>query len=87
MSKSFFRTMMEEKELMNQVFTIGEREDLHIFEVENVIELIEATTPEEQEVIKEMFSKIDFHNGDLLHYIKFLADCFLKKINKDPVLH
>lgn len=87
MSQSFFCKMAEEKDLLNQCFTIIEKDEFHTFEVSQVIELIENSTPEEQEIIKEMFSKIDFHNGDLLHYIKFLADCFLKKINEEPVLH
>lgn len=76
-NQSFYRTMVEEKGLIHQEFSIENGKDVHIFDVESVITLIENAPAEEQEVIKNTFSQIDFKNGDLLDYIKYLARSYV----------
>lgn len=75
--KSFYRTMLEEKELMNKTFIVKFDGVTHIFNVERMVELIEEAPEEEQVKVKEVFSYLDFHNGDLMHYLNFLAECFV----------
>lgn len=76
--KSFYRKMAEEKGLIDIEVEVEVDGAIHFMEVENVIELIEHAPHHEQRKIKDTFSIIDFRNGDLLHYIKFLAECFIK---------
>lgn len=76
--KSFYRRMAEEKGIITKSFEVEVDGLKHILNVDQVIQLIEVAPPNEQKHIKDMFSKIDFHNGDLMHYIKFLAKAFIK---------
>ena len=41
--------------------------------VENVVDAMKATSAGEQNAIKTTFVKIDFANGDVMHFIKHLA--------------
>lgn len=41
--------------------------------VENVVDAIKVTTPAEQEKIKTVIVRIDYHNGDVLHFFRHLA--------------
>lgn len=75
---SFFRTMVEEKGILNNEFEVTHNGMTHFMNVEIVIELIESAPKHEQRKIKDTFSMIDFKNGDLMHYIKFLAEAFVK---------
>ncbi|PFX36080.1 hypothetical protein COL32_29210 [Bacillus pseudomycoides] len=75
--KTFYRTMLEEKNLMNEEFTVNFNDVTHIFNVERMVTLIEQTTEEEQVQITKVFSYLDFHNGDLMHYLTFLAECYV----------
>lgn len=79
MAKSFFRSMIEEKGLTNEVITTEVDGVLIIMEVERLVTYIEQSPLHEQNTIKDTFSKIDFYNGDLLHYLKFLTTCFGKE--------
>ncbi|PEN08606.1 hypothetical protein [Bacillus pseudomycoides] len=75
--KSFYRTMLEEKNLMDEAFIVNFNDVTHIFNVERMVTLIEHTPKEEQVQIKKVFSYLDFHNGDLMHYLTFLAECYV----------
>lgn len=77
-NKSFYRIMLEEKNLMNEEFTVDFNNITHIFSVERMVTLIEQTTEEEQVQIKKVFSYLDFHNRDLMHYLTFLAECYVR---------
>mgnify|MGYP001352870896 CR=1 FL=1 len=76
--KSFYRRMAEEKGIITQSFEIEVDGLKHIMNVDQIIQLIEVAPEHEQRHIKNTFSQIDFHNGDLMHYIKFLAEAFIK---------
>lgn len=76
--KSFYRRMAEEKGIITQSFEIEVDGLKHIMNVDQIIQLIEVAPEHEQRHIKNTFLQIDFHNGDLMHYIKFLAEAFIK---------
>ena len=76
--KSFYRRMAEEKGILMKSFTVEVDGVAHMMNVEQIIQLIEQAPEHEQEHIKFTFSQIDFHNGDLMHYIKFLAKAFIE---------
>lgn len=76
-NKSFYRTMLEEKKLMNKTFMVKVDGVTHIFNVERMVTVIEQASEEEQVQIKKVFSYLDFHNGDLMHYLNFLAECYV----------
>ena len=69
-------TLLSEKGIdQDQVLTIpsdGFFGD-NIMPVQVVIDAIKNTTKQEQKAIKKMLVKIDFMNGDIMHYIKHLA--------------
>ncbi|MFT9494348.1 MULTISPECIES: hypothetical protein [Bacillota] len=75
--KSFFRRMIEEKELLDEVIPIEHNGFQHIVEVGYLLELIENASEKEREQIKNAFSLIDYRNGDLMHYLKFLAGAYI----------
>lgn len=71
-------TFIEEKGIdLDDTFTIEKNEQMHIFEVGNIVENIKATSPKEQAQIKDMLVKIDFYNGDVLDYFKHLAQALI----------
>ena len=69
-------TLLSEKGIdQDQVLTIpsdGFFSD-NIMPVQVVIDAIKNTTKPEQKAIQKMLVKIDFANGDIMHYIKHLA--------------
>lgn len=74
-------TFIEEKGIDTEhVFTI-ETDDFwqcHIIPLEVVIEAAKATTVREQVLIKDTLIKVDFINGDVMHYFEFLAGALAK---------
>lgn len=74
---SYFRTMIEEKGLLDNKIKVEVKGVTHFMEVIQIIQLIENTSNGEQKTIKDTFCKIDFQNGDLMHYITFLARAFI----------
>lgn len=76
-------TFVEEKGIdLGQILEIKTENNTHYFEVGNVIENIKATTPEEQEEIKNMIIKIDFYNGDVVDYFKHLAQALAQNFEQ-----
>ena len=70
---SFFRLMLEEKGLDNETIEVEHEDNLHIIDMDRIIDLMECTTKDEQKTIEETMRKIDFLNGDMMHYMKHLA--------------
>lgn len=76
-------TFIEEKGIdLKQVIEIKTEDNIHYFEIENIVDNIKHTTPEEQEEIKNVIVKIDFHNGDVIDYFKHLAQALAKNYEK-----
>lgn len=78
---SFFRTMADEKGLLNQPIEVTDETGMtHYMTVENVIEAIEQAPKHEQDQILDIFSRIDFMNGNLMHFINHLAEGLVNNI-------
>ena len=73
--KSFYRTMVEEKNLLDVSMVIKvEGKEPHYLTVENVIEFIENSPKEIQGKIRNTMSLIDYKDGDLMDYLYFIAE-------------
>ena len=79
--QSFFRVMLDEKDLLEDTIHVTHNGFPYDFEVTRILELIEMTTKHEQKIIEVTFRKLDFANADFKHYLKHLALCFLKNSN------
>lgn len=81
-------TFIEEKGIdLNEIFSIEANGEVHFFELGNVIENIKATSIEEQEEIRKMIIKIDFHNGDAVDYFKHLAGALVQNYQNEKQLN
>lgn len=69
--------MIEEKELLEEIIPIEHNGIQHIVEVAYLLELIESSSEKDQEQITIAFSLIDYRNGNLMHYLKFLAIAYI----------
>ena len=77
-------TFIEEKGIdLQKVIEIKTEKNTHYFEIGNIVENIKATTLEEQSTIKNTIAKIDFYNGDILDYFKFLAKILANNYEKE----
>lgn len=76
----FIKTMIEEKgiSLDTEVQEAGEP----IITVKSLLDFLQLVPDETKKTIKETFSKIDFKNGDIMHYIKFIAKGMNNAINE-----
>tara|TARA_R100001460_G_scaffold33840_2_gene66065 strand:- start:345 stop:647 length:303 start_codon:yes stop_codon:yes gene_type:complete len=67
-------TFVEEKDLdINFTFEIEKNEELHLIELSNVISYIKGVDLKTKNKIKSTFVKIDFLNGDVYDFFKYLA--------------
>ena len=71
----WFNTFLEEKDLPFMIWEIEDAEgNIHIIDSDFVVEtILQATTAEEQEKIKNIIVQIDFRNGDINHFFHHLA--------------
>ena len=74
--KLWLDTFIKEKDLpMDDVFEIVSEGNFHYyFSYKTIYEYILISTPTEKEKIKKTIVKIDFLNGDVLHYFRHLAN-------------
>lgn len=79
MENSFFKNMVEEKGLYNKEIQVEYNNLTFYMAVANIVMLVEQASETKQEEIKNTMSKIDFHNGDIFHYLKFLALSYIKE--------
>lgn len=67
-------TFIEEKGFdLETFFEVDTAEQWHLIPLGAVVEAIKTAPAHEQQAIKAMLVKIDFHNGDALHYFRHLA--------------
>lgn len=76
---SFFKKMIEEKDLLAEVIVTEVEHTTIVMDVSELLDYIEIASEKEQAKIKDTFSKIDFANGDLMHYLTFLAQALVKQ--------
>lgn len=72
---TWLNTFIDEKQIdREQVLEVkGSAYGTNYIPVQCVLDLILTTAKEEQRAIKDMMVKIDFVNGDIVHYLKHLA--------------
>lgn len=68
--QSWLATFAEEKQLDMSEFVQGKE---CMLQVGDVLSAMNSTTSEEQAQIKNTLVMIDFKNGDVMHYVKHLA--------------
>jgi predicted DNA binding protein len=77
-TKQYFELFFEEKDLENRIYEIEYNGQTHFVETEFVIELIKKAQLQEQKAIREKLVYIDFRNGDVHHFLQFLAEAYIK---------
>lgn len=70
-------TFISEKNLDDRVYEINHNGNLHMVESDFVIELAKNASKKEQSFIKTTLVKIDFAHGDVHHFLKHLAGCYV----------
>jgi hypothetical protein len=79
MSKAYLERFFEEKDLAYESWSIASEDGTeHLIDTDYVIESIFATSKTEQTKIADTIRKIDFANGNVNHYLKFLAGVLVK---------
>ena len=79
-TKKYLKTFFEEKNIPFQIFTITDiHNNTHYIDTNVVIENILSTTSTEQAQIAMILRKIDFKNGDVNHFLKYLAYGMVKQ--------
>jgi len=73
-------TFVSEKGLdIDHLFIVETDANIHMIDLATVIETCKLAPTNEQEQIRTTIVKIDFHNGDVMHFFKYLADFIAKK--------
>ena len=73
-TQEYINRFFEEKEIFYQLFTITDKTGTaHFIDTDVVIESIMNTSDSEQKQIATILRKIDFKNGSVLHFLKYLA--------------
>ena len=71
---SWFSTFINEKNLPYVAWEIVDHSGMtHFIDSDVVIETIKNASSYDQRKIKETLIKIDFHNGDVIHFFRHLA--------------
>ncbi len=72
--KTWLNTFISEKEIdVEEIIEVEGSAGTNMIPVGCVLETIKNAPVHEQKEIKNIFVKIDFANGDILHFIKHLA--------------
>ena len=72
--QKWFDAFLEEKEIPEQIWELtAPNGDLHILGTETIIDHIKIAPVHEQTQIKNVIVKVDFANGDINHFFKYLA--------------
>lgn len=77
---TYLRTFFEEKNLPLVNWEIEGRDGTNFISNEVVIEHIHAAPLHEQKAIADVIRKIDFHNGDVNHFLRHLAGALVKEV-------
>ena len=78
----WFDTFIEEKEIdTGFTFEFDEAGMFHMVETAVVIDWVKKLDPETKAKIKNNFVKIDFMNGNVMHFMEFMAKGMVKATN------
>lgn len=74
-------TFIDEKNInKDDTFEINKNGTLNIISYGSIIDHIKITSKQEQEQIKKTILKIDFFNGDVLHFFRHLGQALAKEL-------
>ena len=74
MMKEYLKALLNEKNICEETsFEVDGNLGTNFISVGVIVENIIATSKKEQKQIKTILTKIDFMNGDILHFFKHLA--------------
>ncbi|MFS0783386.1 hypothetical protein [Bacillus sp. 1P06AnD] len=76
---SFFRTMIEEKGLMNDILEVEFEGLINLMEVPVLVSHLENAPAHEQVIIEKQLRNIDLINADMKEHLKFLFECYLNE--------
>jgi hypothetical protein len=75
----WLQVFIEEKGIdLEDSFEVDVNGETNFFTYEVVTEAILSAPINEQAKIKNMLVEIDFKNGDVKHYLRFLGECMVK---------
>jgi hypothetical protein len=77
-TKQYFESFFAEKEIAYELFEIEFAGQTHFIDTDFVIELIKKAPKGEQVQLRNTLVKIDFVNGNVNHFLKFLAESYIK---------
>ena len=72
---TWFETFIEEKQIdQDRLFEFVEGDRWHLIPVGVVVEFVrESMSPKDQAMVKDTLVRIDLHNGDVYHFLEYLA--------------
>lgn len=77
--KTYLNTYLEEKGIdQDEEMTLNDGAITHFMTVRNVVEFMVGLNNDDQEAIKKKLVQIDFLNGDVRHFLKFIARGMIK---------
>lgn len=72
-------TLIEEKGIdLEDTFEVEGESGLNTIPYGVIVEHMKIASTEEQRQIKDMLVKIDFHNGDILHFFRHLGQAIAR---------
>jgi len=77
-AKRYLERFFEEKEITFEAWEIELHGETHFIDTDFVIESIKEAPTQEQNQIADTLRKIDFVNGNVNHFLKFLAEALVK---------
>lgn len=73
-TNNYLKTFFQEKKVPYKLFEIKDKNNnVHLIDTEVVIHNIIVSSETEQKQIASILRKIDFKNGSVLHFLKYLA--------------
>ena len=79
-TQTYINRFFEEKVIPFQLFTIEDKTGMtHFIDTDVVIESIKNTSNSEQTKIANVLRQIDYKNGSIVHFLKFLAHGLVKQ--------
>jgi len=77
-TQTYLERFFEEKEIMIENWEIDHNGQMHFIDTEFVIELIMGAPIHEKKEISNVLRRIDFANGNVNHFLKHLAESYIK---------
>jgi hypothetical protein len=71
--KKWLETLIEEKGLENEIFTIDYEGEFHMIEMQFLVEFLGGMDKRNQDKIKNILVMIDFKNGDVMDFMNHCA--------------